>query len=354
VDDLDLRIFRWMYPGGVWSWWGVDPRMTTTQIASHVGLERAAVWARIRNWKREGFWYGLGLHPNPELFGLGQAHVEIPVVGPAQGADLIDELEHLDGILWAQVCFGLSVDGREGENVLVAMAAEDATHEKRRVRALRRLSSTGSMGGPFRDVPPPCSHQLTSLDWRILGALCVNPGAAPKRLTRLLGITLKTFARHHANLIERHAVFYIPKVDWSRLECVNLVLLCHSRGDVDRVRAELEVHYPGSVPMTLEGFEGISPDWDDTTCFAAMVPTHSPFAVHALVRDVSRIPGVRRVVIDSWGPERLYPEWAARRIAERIAATQVPQPALDSRRRGPKEGDGRRAALARARPVVAH
>jgi len=326
VNDLDLRIFRWMYPGGVWSWWGTDPRISTSEIASHVGVERKTVWARIRRWRSDGFWEGFEVRPNPRIFGAGQVHVEIPVEGPAQGAALIDELEHVDGVLWAHVAYGISAAGHEGEVVWVALASEDARRVNRRIRMLRRLSPTGGVDGPYRDATPPCSHSLTALDWRIIACVIPNPNASPVRLARLLGVTLKTFAQHQATLIERHAIFYLPNVDWTKVGGVLLALYCRTAGDVDRVRAELEARYPASIPMTFDWCEGISPEWENSSSFAAMVPSHSPHEVHALVRDTSRIPGVKLVRPETWGPQRLYLDWVNRLTAEHVAATMAPVP----------------------------
>jgi len=326
VDDLDLRIFRWMYPGGVWSWWGTDPRITTSEMASHVGLERTAVWARIRRWRREGFWDGFQVRSNPRIFGVGQVHVEIPVLGPAQAADLIDRLEQVDGVLWARVGFGVSAHGREGEEVLASLVVEDVEQRDRLTRVLRRLSATGDLEGPFRNETPVCSLSLTALDWRIIAAVTANPNASLARLAPLVGVTPKTLDQRRARLIDGHAIFYLPKADWSRLGCVVLGVLCRSAAELDPVRVELEARYRASIPMDLGGFEGISPEWDVSTCFGTMVPAYSPHGVHALIRDVSRIPGVSLVRSETWGPERLYLGWTNRHIAEHISAASVATP----------------------------
>jgi len=346
VDDIDLCILRWMYPGGEWSWWGTDPRITTTEIASRMGLDRTAVWARIRRWRRDGFWGGFEVHVNPWIFGVDQVRVEIPVLGPAQAADVLDELEHADGALFAKVLFDVFAHGGEGEGVGVVIAAEDATHVRRRVRLLRGLSSTGNVEGPFRGGLPPVTHPLTPLDWRIVAAVIANPNASPARLARLVGVTLKTFTHHHGILIECHAIFYSPRVDWSKLECVGLAVYCRSADDLDRVRRELQVRYPASIPMNLRGGEGIAPEWDDLTCFASLVPAHSPHRVHSLVREVSRIPGVRFARSSTWGPDRLYHDWVNRRVAECIAATSAAVPG-----RVPRLGVRKRIAVAMTMPT---
>ncbi|HYA57567.1 MAG TPA: winged helix-turn-helix transcriptional regulator [Thermoplasmata archaeon] len=271
------------------------------------------------------------------------------MLGPVQGADVLDQLDHVDGALAARVAFGHSLHGREGETVVVVIAAEDATRLNRRLRFLRRLSSTGDLEGPFRDAIPPCTYRLTPLDWRILAALIANPNVSPARLARLVGVTLKTFTYHRSLLIERHAVFFLPRVDWSRLECVFLEMFCRRPEDVERVRAVLQARYPASIPVDLKGGEGISPGWNHSTCFGAWVPAHSPNRVHTLVRDASRIPGVRLVLSETSGPERLYLDWVNRRVAERIAATSAAVPG-----RTPSLGVSKRIAPATTVPTEGH
>jgi len=326
VDDVDLSILKWMYPGGEWSWFGTDPRITTAEIASRVGMDRTAVWGRISRWKRVGFWSGFQVNVNPQIFGVGVVRVEIPVLGPAQAADVLDALEHVDGALVAKSLFDVFADGGEGDGVSVTLAAEDAAHVRRRLRLFCGLSSTGSVKGPFRVGLPPCTHWLTPLDWRVLATVVANPNASPARLARLVGVTRKTFVQHHAILIERHAVYYIPRVDWSLLECVGLIVYCQSAEGLHRAREELQMRYPASIAMNLRGAEGVAPDWDDSTCFASLVPSHSPNAVHSLIRTVSRIPGVKFARSATWGPDRLYHDWISRRIAARIKATSVELP----------------------------
>jgi len=333
-----------MYPGGVWSWWGTDPRITTPEIATLVGRERTAIWARFGHWKRIGFWDGSEIRTNPRVFGVDQVQLEIPVIGPAQGAEVLDQLADVDGVLGAWVLFGMSLHGREGETVRVSLAAENAKRVNRRIRILRGLSSTGDLEGPFRDSPPPCLRPLTPLDWRVLAAVIANPNSSPGRLARLVGITPKTFSYHRDLLIEHHAIFYHPKLNWSKLECAFLLLCCRESEDVGAVRAELQARYPASIPMDLKGGEGISPEWDDSTCFAAIVPAHSPNAVHELIRDVSGIPGARLVRADTAGPERLYFDWVNCQVAERIAATAGGVPG-----RAPRLGSRKRIALVAAR-----
>jgi DNA-binding Lrp family transcriptional regulator len=317
-----------MYPAGMFSFWGADPRITPAEIASHVGLDRTAVWDRLRRWKREGFWNGFEVTLNLTILGMEEARVEIPVADSAEGSALLGELEHVDGVLWARVCFGDTITEQNVERVVVVLVSDDPAHLERRLRGLRQLAPTGAIGGPFRDDTPPCTRDLTPLDWRIITAIVANPSASPSRVARLLGVTRKTLVRHYSALIDNHAVFYIPKVDWARLGCVALGIFCDDSEAADRAKRSVEARFPHAIPWALGRSEGLSAGWDNSTCFLVIVPAHSPHEVQTIVRDLSMIAGVRKVRPEYWGPERRFPGWVNQRIAEHLSS---PTPVVPTR-----------------------
>jgi DNA-binding Lrp family transcriptional regulator len=321
VDDLDLDILRWMHPGGVRSPWGTDPRITVTEIASHVGLDRTRVWARIRKWRREGFWDGFLVYPNFTIFGVRLLSAEIMVADVAEGCALMDKLEMMDGAVRAFLAYGDSSTRRDVEVLEVYFVGDDPTRIARRMEHLRRLSPTGRVNGPFRREAPQCSRALTPLDWRIIAAIVAHPNASPSKVATLVGVTFKTFVRHHSALIDDHAVFYVPKVDWSKLGCVLLGVYCRGAADVGRVRKALEARFPHSIPINLEGYdiEGDAPEFDKSRCFSIHVPSHSPNDLQPLVLNLSQVPGVRLVRAQLMGPSRQFPRWTNQQIAEHLA-----------------------------------
>ena len=322
VDDLDLDILRWMYPRGEWSPWGTGAKIGPTEIALHVGLDRTAVWARMLRWRREGFWDGFEAHLNFAIFGVGLLHASIHVSDSAEGCDLMDELEQVEGVLAASLYSGDSATTRNVEGVAVVMVAENPARVARRMRILQRLSPTRNVNGPFGMQGPPCSRVLTPLDWRILAAIVANPNASPSQAARIVGLTLKTFVRHHSALVGDHVVSYAPKVDWSKLGCVTLSFYCRDAGDVDRVHRALEARFPHMIPMRVEGIGDIAPEYDPSRCFGVIVPAHSPHEVLTLVRDLSRLDGVRLVRPELWGPQRQFPRWVNQRIAEHLTTPE--------------------------------
>jgi DNA-binding Lrp family transcriptional regulator len=328
VDDLDFDILRWMYPGGVYSPWGTDPRITASEIASHVKLDRTAIWARVRRWRRDGFWDGYQVNLNPRILGTDVLLAEFHMADAAEGWALVDRLETLEGVVHGGLIFGDTATTRDIEVVLVQFVADDPEGAGRMMKILRRLAPGRDLDGPYRHEPPPCSRTPTPLDWRIIAAMVANPNASPSRLARLVGVTNKTLVHHHSALLDDHAVFYYPKVDWSKLGCVTFGVFCRDVGDVDSVRREVEARYPHSIPLLMEGIAGVSPGWDPSRCFAVIVAAHSPGDTLSLAHEISRIPGVRLVRPELWGPQRLFYGWINRRIAEHLAASGLALPSV--------------------------
>lgn len=321
MDDTDLDIFRWMYPGGVRSPWGTDPRLSVAEISSHVGLDRTRVWARIRKWRREGFWDGFRVTPNLAIFGVEMLSAEIVVPDAAEGCALLDRVETMEGALRAWLAYGDSATRRDVEALVVDFVGDDPARVARRMGFLRRLSPSGRVDGPYPRPAPPCSRALTPLDWRIIAAVLANPNAPPSKVAPLVGVTFKTFVRHHSALIDDHAVFYDPKIDWSRLGCVTLGIHCVDAADVGRVQAALEARFPHSIPINLDGWdtEGVAPEFDRSRCFAIIVPSHSPNDLQTLVASLSRVPGVRMVRTQLFGPVRQYNRWINQQVTAHLA-----------------------------------
>jgi DNA-binding Lrp family transcriptional regulator len=336
VDDIDLDILRWMYPGGVWSSSGTDPRISATEIASHVGLDRTAVWARVRKWRREGFWDGYEVDINVAVFGVGLLLAQIHVTDVEEGWTLLDQLEGIDGVLSAGLIFGDSATTRDVELVGAYLVADDPEHIERRMRLIRHLPQARKVIGPIRQEVPPSPRELTPLDWRILACIVANPNASVARAARLVGVTRKTFDRHYSALIDDKVVGYYPMVDWSKMGCVTLGIYCRGTGDVDWVHQALEARFPHSIRISLDGIEGVGPDYDPSRCFAVIVPAHSPHEIQTLVYELSKVPGVKQVRPELWGPQRVFNGWIKQRIAEHFATQAAVVSSVVPRRIGSK------------------
>lgn len=318
MDDIDLDILRWMYPGGVWSCWGTDPRITVADVASHVGLNRTAVWARLRKWREIGFWDGFDTQVNCRIFGASTLIASFHVADSAQGWELVDRSGAIEGVMWASLHFGESLVDRNVNYVLVTMLADTDANELRRMRDLRRLSPTGIVDGPLTLQPPPCSRTLTRLDWRVLSAMVANPNSSTVRLASDVGVSLKTFDHHRSQLIDDGVVYSTPRLDWSKLGCVAVTFYCRCSEDLEPAVQALECRHPHSIPISFQGFNGR--DFKDPQAFCYMVPAHSPNAIPMLVHELSRLPGVTSVLPELWGHGRRFSTWVTSRIAEHLGS----------------------------------
>ncbi|MCI4363166.1 MAG: hypothetical protein L3K13_02540 [Thermoplasmata archaeon] len=140
MDAIDLEIFRWMFPGGVHTVWGIDPRITNDAIARRVDLSRRAVWARRRHWERVGFCGGTVAVPNPAIFGAGLFRAEVPAPGLPEAWGFLEALDRIDGITGATLHSGDSSEGAAVPQVLLRFVAEtgaQATELMGRILTLR-------------------------------------------------------------------------------------------------------------------------------------------------------------------------------------------------------------------------
>ncbi|HTS32976.1 MAG TPA: Lrp/AsnC family transcriptional regulator [Thermoplasmata archaeon] len=336
MDDIDLDVLRWMYPGGVWSPWGTDPRITIADIASHVGLTRTAVWARLCKWRKVEFWDGFETQVNPRIFGASVSMVSFHVEDSAQGWELLDRTGAIQGVMWASLLSGYSLAARNVTYVLVTMLADTRADQVRRMRALRRLSPSGVVDGPVTTEPVPCSRSMTPLDWRILSAMVAHPNASAARLACDVGVSLKTLDHHRSLLIDDGVVCSTPRLDWSKIGCVALTFFCRSPEDVDVTVRALESRLPHSIPVSFQGLNGH--DFKAPKCFCYLVPAHSPHAVPSLVHDLSRLPGVTSVLPELWGARCGFTAWATSRIAQRLCPPVTVMAATPASAVGPGSG----------------
>ena len=334
MDDIDLDILRWMFPGGVWLLSGTDPRITPAEIASHVGLDRSSVWDRIRKWRREGFWNGYEVKVNVAVFGVGVFVAQIEVEDAAEGWTLMEQLEQVDGVLAADLIFGDSATTRDVELVVAFFVADDPELIERRLRFIRQLPQARNVIGPIRWKIPPCPRKLTPLDWRILSCIVANPNAPVARVARLVGVTLKTFDHHFSRLMDDKVMAYYPKIDWAKLGCLGLIIYCRGQRDVDRVHRALESRFPHSIMVSLDGMDGVGLDYDPSRCFEVIVPAHSPNNIQTLVHELSQVPGVRQVRPELEGPVRVFNGWIKQRIAEQLTSRSDSGPAFSTRAAG--------------------
>jgi len=323
VDDIDLGIVRWMYPDGTWVPWGVDPRITPAQIGRRIGLSRTAVWARVRQWAKEGFLETWVAGPNIRLFDAGILAVDLHITDPADATSVLEELELVEGVTYASVGFGDARSSESVEQVSVCFVDDNPTAVARRMRLFRRLSTAGVVDGPYEFRVPTVSRQLSALDWRIIAALRAKPRASLSRVAELLGITLKTLVRRRDALLESKAIWYYAEFDWSRLPSVALRMSYHQAHELPNILRTLDERFRHYLPMSLADIGAYDQQPESQRILEVRVPARSPDEVQHIMIDLARIPGVTRVRNDLYGPARFYHHWVNQRLASRIAELQI-------------------------------
>jgi len=327
VDSTDLRMARWMYRDGVWVPWGVDPRVTPTEIGRRVGLGRQAVWARIRAWRKEGFFRPYEVRPNYGLFGVELQQVDLHLADPSDARDLMDELELVDGVTSAWVGQGDTASAESVWRCSVCFVENHRRPTERRMRMFRRLATGRIADGPFAYSLPEVSHPLTALDWRILEALRANPCASLTRVARQLRITLKTLIRRRDALLEAHAVWYFPQFDWSKHPSVALRIFYDRSRELSAISRDVEDRYPDLLPMSLADIGYYRHELASASFFGVRVPAPSPDNVQGIMTDVAEVPGVTRVRSDLQGAWRYYSRWVDGALAGRRLG---PAPPIDT------------------------
>ena len=295
MDDIDLGIVRWMYPDGTWVPWGVDPRITPAQIGRRIGLGRTAVWARMRQWAREGFLETWVAGPNIRLFAAGILAVDLHITDPVDAKRILEELELVGGVTYAGVGFGDASSSESVEQVSVCFVDDYPAAVARRMRLFRRLSTAGVVDGPYEFRVPTVSRQLSALDWRIIAVLRAKPRASLSRVAGLLGITLKTLVRRRDALLESRAIWYYPEFDWSKHPSVSLRLSYHQAHELPTILRNLDRRFRHYLPMSLADIGAYSPQVGSNRIFAVRVPVRSPDETQHIMIDLARIPGVARV-----------------------------------------------------------
>jgi DNA-binding Lrp family transcriptional regulator len=311
VDPLDFAIYRALSPNGEARFWAgrrvIDPRVPARAIAEAVGLSENGVRRRLAVLAARGYLRGSAAVPNPALFGARIWVVELPIRTAGEVAPLYRDLSLVDGVVFARDTLD------EGERAVhVYFAADSDAAAARRGALVRRLTAgTAEAVRPYW-IPPP---ELTPspLDWRVLDAVVRAPDASVAETARAVGVSVKTTARKLRQLVDAHAVWWThgPASEEFPLALLRLALKDPSgrRSVTDRIRS---TDLPW-MPVARDG-GGIEPS-DEATELAGLVPADAPAALERAVEDLAALPVVGRVHRTFALGSRVYPGWAAERLA---------------------------------------
>jgi DNA-binding Lrp family transcriptional regulator len=315
MDPIDFAIYRYLSPGGEARFWAgrrvIDPTIPAREIAERVGISENGVRARLKSLAERGYVGPKSVVPNPSLFGAGIYIAEIPVKEAPDVDKVLRDLSLVDGVVFAR-----DVMDEDERKIRVHFVSESDSTVARRAALLRRLSPSGQLRPPQAYWIPPCDHELTSLDWRVLSAVWRHPDASIADIGDAVGISLKTTARRFHQLIDSKACWWTPGPDLEEFPLALIWVYVNGPGDRDSVAGKVAKEAPAWMPVASDGL-GLEPA-ASPTLLAGLVPADAPTVLERLVRKLAGLPGVTRVRRTFALGSASYPAWFDDQIGARL------------------------------------
>jgi DNA-binding Lrp family transcriptional regulator len=209
LTSLDFGILQEMYRSGPITIAGVDPRLSTSQMARRLKTSRSRVAARLRAWEKGGLLRGYDVWPNPTLLGLSGGSVDVRLSERGGKPAFFRRAALVDGAIAALEFLG--------DWVSLQLVAPDQSTLDRRVRLLAGLEGVAEVGPLYPWAVLDTPRTLSPLDLRILRALRERPRASLAETARAVRVTARTMTDRYAALTESSAVWFVPKYDFTSL-----------------------------------------------------------------------------------------------------------------------------------------
>jgi DNA-binding Lrp family transcriptional regulator len=283
--DIDIDILREMYLSRGVSIAGVDPRLKANGIAQRLGVSRARVDSRLKEWTKYGLLQRFDVWPNPALFDRMGFTVDVRLSDRFRKEEAIEKIRLMEG----------AVGGIDfaGEWIAVQFVVPDATDVNRRAQLLRGLAGVASVGEPIRWARLEPTRALSPLDLRIIRVLREFPTQPLSTIARHVGVSTRTITTRYGRLVEDRAVWFVPVLDFRALTqpVVSLNVQLSDVAQHERVSRALRKAFPQSLEFVRAGFGPILPP--DVTVFFVLCP--SAARVEELEGILRGLPGVRDV-----------------------------------------------------------
>lgn len=315
MDATDYAIYRHLSRDGLIRFWAsrrvVDPRVSSREIAAHVGVSEAGVRLRLRHLRGQGLLRGTEVSLNPSLFGASIVVGEIPVRSPKDSEQLFRDLAIVDGMVFAR-----DLLDEEDRSVHAYFISDSPGSTARRASLLRRLAPAGAMSEPRPYWIPACSRPPSPLDWRLLAAFRHRPEGTLAEFADDAHVSLKTAATRFGQLLDAHACW------WSHGNATQewpLALLRVSLGvsaDPAALTGELARWNEPWMPVAPDGL-GSVPEVPSPV-LAGLVPVERPAALEAIVRRVLSLEGVENVRRTFGLSSASYPQWVDEQLAKHV------------------------------------
>jgi DNA-binding Lrp family transcriptional regulator len=207
--DIDIDILREMYHARVVTIAGVDPRLNASRLAQRLGVSRARVDSRLKEWTEYGLLQRFDVWPNPALLGRVGFSVDVRVEDRFQKDALFERVRLIDG----------AVGGIDlvGEWVAVQFVVPTQADIERTVSLVRGLGGVVDVGPPLDWARVETGHELTPLDVRIIHVLRRYPTETLSVIARHVGVSTRTITTRYSRLVEDLAVWFVPVLDFRAL-----------------------------------------------------------------------------------------------------------------------------------------
>jgi len=317
MDPLDLAVYRFLAPGGVARFWAgrrvIDPRITSREIAAHVGASESGVRRRLQRLADRGYLQDRTVLPNPSLFGQQVFVVDLLVREPREVDQILRDLSLIDGVVFTR-----DILDESQRKVRVHFVTEDEAGAQRRAKLIGRLAASTGPVQPRAYYIPACESNLSPIEWRVLLFLRHNADATLADLGDAARISLRSAARCYHHLIDSHAAWWThgPESEEFPLALVQADLA--SEAHREPVAEWIRTTEANWIPVARDGL-GLSPGRAHSET-AGLVPADAPAALERFVRRLANLDGVDSVRRTFALGSSIYPRWFTDRIAARVVA----------------------------------
>jgi DNA-binding Lrp family transcriptional regulator len=214
LDTLDIKILGQLGRG--FSSHGFEPEVKGAygRIAKNLGLDEDTIRKRVDRLESAGVIKGWYLIPNPNALGVKTLFVDMILDPKLKIDEIVRKLKLVFGVI--------RIFRYVGDGLGVALLIESEEMSRKRAELIAELVGpkelkTYASEGPRVDV------SLTSTDYEIIKALRPDPLVSHAELAQKLGLSSKTVSRRLSRLAQGNVLFFMPNIDYSRLEGVSCV-----------------------------------------------------------------------------------------------------------------------------------
>lgn len=199
-----------------------DVRVSYSSIARTLGVDEETVRRRLKLAEKSGVVGGFQLIPNPHLFKMESAVVELKV-GSSHGKSVaLSQIKLVEGVIL--------VVNFHGERLRVVLYYEN---ERSLARRLQLISSIcGDQGQQhWRERFPPCNLRMRDTDWRILEAMRKEARNSLSDVAKQIGVSTRTVKRRLTAMTQANAFYLMPISAYQKSAVVtcSFTVRCHDR-----------------------------------------------------------------------------------------------------------------------------